>query len=253
MDEWFVDTFSEGRPQKLVNFPGWDQNKLTELMRKVQNEVKRLQVLDDRSGRMRSKKNLRTIFLTSDQPISVHDIGINPDDIQLLDYYRLCIQAVAGIYGVQAVFISFVERGKTGTTPAMQIEVQNRTITEIQRDKEQILNGYLFPIFGITDWLLKFGELEKRDEATDAEIWERKARTVATLTDAGYDVTFNEFMEIEVSKERVRDPVSPQRFEGPPGTTTSDASGRQINETSTQRDPHGTRPSTATDEEREKT
>lgn len=253
MDEWFMDTFKEGRMDKIVNFPGWDQTKLTQLMRKLQDEISKLRVVDDRSGGLRAKKNLRVLFLSSDDPISVHDVGINPDDIQLLDYYKMAIQACAGVYGVQALFLGIIEKGRSGTTPSMQIEVQNRTTEEIQRDKEETINSQLFPIFNITDWLLKFNPLEKKDERREAEIWQMKANTVMTLRNAGFDVEFDEFDNIEVSRKPSKDTVAAR----PTGDTgnkqkISDASGQEIEGTSTQREPHGSRPPTEADEEREK-
>ena len=253
MDEWFMDSLSEGRLEKIVNFPGWDQTKLTQLMRKVQSEVSKLRIVDDRTGGLRAKKNLRVLYLSSDQPISVHDVGISPENLQLLEYYRMCIQACAGVYGVQAIFIGNIEKGKAGTTPAMQIEVQNRTTREIQLDKEETINKQLFPIFNITDWLFKFNPLEKKDDKQEAEIWSTKANTVMTLINAGFDVEFDEFNNIKVSRKPVRD-VTAVRPTGsaPQKTKVSDASGQIIEGTSTQRKPYGTRESNDTDEEREK-
>jgi len=253
MDEWFMDSLSEGRLEKIVNFPGWDQTKLTQLMSKVQSEISKLRIVDDRTGGLRAKKNLRVLYLSSDQPISVHDVGISPENLQLLEYYRMCIQACAGVYGVQAIFIGNIEKGKAGTTPAMQIEVQNRTTREIQLDKEETINKQLFPIFNITDWLFKFNPLEKKDDKQEAEIWSTKANTVMTLINAGFDVEFDEFNNIKVSRKPVRD-VTAVRPTGsaPQKTKVSDASGQIIEGTSTQRKPYGTRESNNTDEEREK-
>jgi hypothetical protein len=55
------------------------------------------------------------------------------------------------------------------------------------------------------------------------------------------------------SDHPVRD-ISGERGEGdaPPKKKPSDASGQEINETTTEREPHGPRPSTEQDEEREK-
>lgn len=255
MDEWFIDTFREGRLAKIVNFPGWEQAKLTELMRRIQADVQELKALDRRSGQLRPRKTLRTIMLGSKEPIGVFDVGISPQDIQLLDYYRLCIQACAGVYGVQIIFISDVERkGRASGTPAMRIEVQNRTIQEVQRDKEEIFVGQLFPIFGIHDWALKFGPLEKRDKVREAEIRQRDSGTALTLLNAGFDVWWDEFNELQWSKKPTKDPVSRRPSSATsPKKKISDTSGQEIEGTTTERFPAGPRAPTPQDEEREKT
>jgi ribosomal protein L40E len=255
MDEWFFDTFSEGRLQYIVHFPGVSQVKLTELMRSVQAELAKLKILDERTGELRTRKSLKVLYLGGDtsEGISVHNVSIDPSKIGALDYYKMCIQACASVYGVQAIFLGWIEKGRTGTTPAMQIEVFARTIEEIQRDKEEILNTQLFPIFGIHDWEFKFNPLEKRDKSREADIRHRDAETALTLRRAGYDVWWDEYGEMRWSDHPVRD-ISGERGEGdaPPKKKPSGASGQEINETTTEREPHGPRPATEQDEEREK-
>jgi len=243
MDEWFFDMFTEGRLHKIINFPGFKQHQITELMRRIEAERRRLTQVDPRTGLARAKKNLALLLLASQEPISVHDVSISPQDISALDYYRLCIQACAGVYGVQAIFISFVEKGKAGTTPAMQIEVQNRTIEEIQRDKEEIFNEQLFPIFGITDWVFKFNPLEKKDRLREAEIEQRLASAIATYRAAGFEVWFDDFGNLKKSQKPVSEPtrVRPIGSAGPK-RKISGASGMEILGTTTEREPHGPRP-----------
>lgn len=243
MDEWFLDTFSEARLQKLICVPGYTQDKLIEFMKRLQQEIQSAKYWDPTLGRYRVKKKLRYMFMASKEPISVHDVGISPEDIGLLDYYRLAVQAVAGVYGVQAIFISWIEKGKAGTTPAMQIEVQNRTIREIQRDKEEIFNHHLLPKFGITDWEFRFRPLEKRDRVREAEIWQRKASAAITLLNAGFDVWFDEHGELHVSQRPVREPTRKRPIGAtPPKKKISGASGMEIEGTTTEREPFGPRP-----------
>jgi len=253
MDEWFYDTFREARLEKMVIFEGYTQDKITELIRKVQSEIGTLRTMDARTGRLRTKKNLRTIYLGMDAKAQVIDIGISPEKIQLLDYYKQAITAACGVYGVQPISIAFVEKGKAGTTPAMQIEVQNRTIREIQRDKEEIFNQQLFPIFGIRDWVFKFNSLEKRDIVRETEVLQGRANAAMTLLNAGFDVWFDEFGELHWSSRPVRPPLSLRPTGALPAKhKISGATGREIQGTTTERQPFGPRPATQQDEEREK-
>jgi len=261
MDQWFLDTFNEGRLQKIVNFPKYDQAKLTELMKTITAETQKLQVYDSRTQSYRTKKSLRVAMLTSEEPIGVYDVGINPDDIKLLDYYAMCINAVCGVYGVQPVYIGNTEKGKTGTTPAMQIDVQNGVIEDMQFDKANSLNNQLLPTIGITDWIISFVPPEKKDLKREADIKLTTSQIVANLQAAGFDVWFDEFDELKWSKKPIREPViysqkqdttAKPKHEGKKNEKLSEATNQYINPTSTERYPNGPRPSTPQDEEREK-
>ena len=262
MDQWFLDTFNDGRLDKLVNFPNYDQAKLTDLTRKIQTEAAKLQVYDTRSAGFRTKKSLRTMFIASQDPITVHDVGISPADVELLSYYALCVGAFCGVYGVQAIYVSNLERGKSGTTPAMQIEVQNKTIEDMQDEKSTTLNTQLFPALGVTDWIIKFTTPEKKDKKRDADTAFVVAQTAEKMQNAGFDVWFDEFGALKWSPKPVEVPVSripkPGPFGGgttgkaPPKEKISEATSQYTNATSTERSPHGTRPQTDQDEERAK-
>ena len=206
MDEWFIDTFSEGRLQKIINFPRYDQTKLTDLMRKIQAESQKLKVWDQRTLQNRTKKSLRTMMVASEDPIGVYDVGINPQDIQLMDYYKLCIQAACGIYGVQPLSIAnnLATKGSgsgQAGTPAMQIEVQNDTIRDIQNDKEEIINNQLLPIFGVTDWVFRFNPIEEKDARREAEINKMISETATNLITIGFDVWFDDYNQMQWSKK----------------------------------------------------
>jgi hypothetical protein len=252
MDEWFLDTFRESRLAHIIVFPGYNQAKVTQLLQNLKASRSKLEIFDQRTNSYRSRKGMDKLFLGSDQQVQVHNVAIDPAKIGMLDYYRMAIQSIAGVYGVQVIFISLIEKGKAGTTPAMQIEVQNRTIKEIQRDKEEVINEQLFPIFGVYDWEFKFKELEARDERRDADVQKTIAETVLDYIDAGFDVWFDEFGIMHKSMHPVRDPASMQQTSSPDGDKLSGASGTEINDTSTEREPHGPRPASQQDEERKK-
>jgi hypothetical protein len=254
MDEWFLDTFNEGRLDKLVNFPNFDQGKLTDLMRKIQADQAKLQTYDNRTGSYRTKKSLRTMFVSSVDPITVHNVGINPHDIELMQYYAMCINAFCGVYGVQSIYISNLEKGRSGTTPAMQIEVENATIEEMQEEKEISFNTQFLPALGITDWIIKFPPPEKKDKKRDADTAYVVAQTAQLLQSSGFDVWYDEFNELQHEAKPSKDPMmlNAPKDKGKGAETLSEATGQYIKPTSTERAPHGTRPETQQDEERDK-
>ena len=255
MDNWFHDTYRQGRISKILNFPGYDQTEVTKISRAIKAENNRQQIADERlQNRRRVERKQRLMMLGSDANLQVLDVDINPKDMALLDYYKLGIQAVAGVYGVQAIFYAYVESGKAGTTPAMQIEVMNRTTEGIQNEFLTRFNDYVLPIFGITDWVIKFGDLEKKDARRDAEVEHTLANAAATWVSAGFDVWLNEDQDkIIKSTKRIlpEEPVSPTG-ERRQNQKESDASGREVEGTSTQRKPHGTREANTQDEQRAK-
>ena len=242
MDNWFFDYFKEARMEKIVNFPHSNQRDISELEKRIEADRMALTVIDPYTGVMRSKLGGRVYFVSSNDPLGVYDVGVDPQRVQALDYYKMAIQACAGVFGVQAIYISFMEQGRTGVTPSLQLEVQEKTILEIQHDKEESLNEQLFPIFGIYDWIFKFKPLEKRDKMREAEIEQRTASAAMTYRNAGFEVWFDEFGILQKSNNPGEVPEGKRTDGELPKHTTSEASGMDINETSTEREPHGRRP-----------
>lgn len=252
MDGWFFDTYQTGKVAKIINFPGYAPDQVRALAQMIKSREQQFDSVDPLRGRTRPKRTLRSLFIGSNAPVGVYDIMPDPAKMQALDYYKVALQGICGVYGVQAIFISFIEGGKAGTTPAMQIEVQNRTIQEIQRDKEEVITEQLFPIFGIMDVKFEFGDLEAKDEMRDAQIEQIKSNTAMTWRNAGFDVKITDEGKLEVTGEvEGAPPMSEVLGGGPTGDTPpkpkeSGASRREIEGTTTEREPHG--PREATDE-----
>jgi hypothetical protein len=243
IDAWYHDSYKTGRVSKIINFPGYKPDEVKAVSKMIRESEQRMNSADPLRGLARPERRLKTAFIGSNTPIGVHDIMPSPDKMGALDFYKNGIQGICGVYGVQAIFISYVEGGKAGTTPAMQIEVQNRTIEEIQRDKEEVITLQLFPIFGIHDYKFVFGDLEKKDEMRDVQIMQIRANTAKTWVDAGFTVKILDDGEIEVTgvgkKTETMRPTGPTEQKD----KESGASGREINGTTTERGPHGTRES----------
>jgi hypothetical protein len=114
------------------------------------------------------------------------------------------------------VFTGDIESGKAGTTPMMQITVQDRAIREYHKSREDIMNNKIFPLFKITDWQFKFNSLELRDEVRQAQIGQIKANTALTWIRAGFHVKMSERGEVLVSGDGQAEPLTGNRQPEPP-------------------------------------
>jgi len=240
-DEYNLDAYSEGKVAMILNFPGYSQEQVSALQHQIQQEITRLEKQDKMKG-YRPKKTLRQLLLGSEKPIQAIKAMPDLSAMQSLQFYLLYIQAVCGLYGVQPVFISLrmKETGAGTIAPYIQLEINNRRIREIQRDKEEVFNEDLFPKFGITDWMFKFNPPERKDELRAAQIFDIKAGSLATLRGAGIDARLNpETGEIEILGYDLE--VQSKRREGKQKQRPkiSGASEGIIEGTTTERFPHG--------------
>jgi len=158
------------------------------------------------------------------------------------------IQSICAVFGVQTVFLGLPTKTSRSSSvaPYIKLEVQNRTIKEIQRDKEEMFNNFLLPRFGITDWLFKFNPIEQKDELREAQIRQIDANTLVTLRNAGFDAKFNEYGKLVIPTEPTLSQEEMPAKKRPKGKTpqkpkVSDASERVIAGTTVERWPHGTR------------
>ncbi|RLI87707.1 MAG: hypothetical protein DRP01_00860 [Archaeoglobales archaeon] len=247
MDEYNLDAYSEGKLGGILNFPGYSQEQIKALQAEIQADIKRREVQDVR-GLLRTKKTIRTLMLGSEQPIQFIRAMPPLEDMQSLDFYMVYIQAVCAVFGVQPLAISFATKSvkSSSVAPYIRLEVQNRTIKEIQRDKEEMFNNFLLPRFGITDWLFKFNPIEQKDELREAQIRQIDANTLVTLRNAGFDAKFNEYGKLVIPTEPTLSQEEMPAKKRPKGKTpqkpkVSSASERVIAGTTVERWPHGTR------------
>ena len=88
----------------------------------------------------------------------------------------------------------------------MQIDVQKGTTEEHQNFLEDLWNSQILPLFGVTDWCIKFNSIEQVDELREAQIWREKATAAQMLLNLGFMVTFDEHNNLEVSHEPEEQP-----------------------------------------------
>lgn len=189
MDDYNWEVYSTGKVGSILGFPGEDQLEVDEKKKAIEEEIKALDQKDIQSGRFKSSKKIRTLMLglkKDQQPIRI-PIMEDLKALQSIDFYRLYLDAVAGVYGVTPEFVSTTDVPGGGIK--LKIEVQNRTTQEHQAGFADLFNQELLPKFGITDWLFVFNPIEGRDQLRDAQTEHTKAATALTWAQAGFDVS----------------------------------------------------------------
>jgi len=245
MDEYNFDVYSEGKLGGVLNFPGYSQEQIKALQAEIQADLRRQEV-ETVGGFYRTKKSIRTLMIGSEQPIEFIKAMPSLSEMQSLEFYMTIIQAVCSVFGVQPISLAFAAKTRGGSVaPYIRLEVQNRTIKEIQRDKEEMFNNELLPKFGITDWCFKFNPLEQKDELREAQIREIDSHTLLNLRAAGFDVTFDEHGKLVIPLKPSAEVEPPERRK-PAGKAkrkpkVSQATERVIEGTTVERWPHGTR------------
>lgn len=196
MDEYNYQVYSHGEVSSLLAFPGLDDTAVQDLKNRFESEINSNKRVDVRTGDKLRGLELLTAFIgIEDGKEPVRIPLMEPlEKLQSLDFYRLYVEKVAGVYGVTPVFTSTTtsENGVTGTRP--EIDVQNRVTRGYINDIATPFNDVLLPIFGITDWVLEFGKIESKDMLRDAQIKLTNAQAVNILRTAGFDVDVLEDM-----------------------------------------------------------
>ena len=204
MDDYNWEVYGQGHVGKIIQLPGYDELEIAEIIKRIEQELQGLGKRDVQTGKARLEKKIRVVLLGGKRGAEpAREIPFMPDleAMQSKEFYSLYLSAACMVYGVQPIFAGTIEKGKTGTTPILQIRVQDRTTKMYQQHWEDLFNYKIYPKFGITDWVFKFGKIEERDELREAQVMHTKAATALTLARAGFTVRFDENGELEVSGE----------------------------------------------------
>jgi len=216
MDEYNLQIYSHGHVNKLVVFPGADKSEIKQIERYIKNQLESKHKLDPQTGEAVSSLEPIMIFLGTEEgknPDTI-DLMVPLDQLQSIDYYRLYVEKVSGVFGVTPTFVSVTE-GREGTiSPRMELDVQNRVTRGYMKDIEDPFNNQLLPRLGITDWVLKFGKVESRDELRVAQIRQTNAMAVSILRSAGFEVEVAEdMMAFTVNPKATMPPQPRSRME----------------------------------------
>lgn len=219
MDEYNLGVYSEGKVGSFLIFPGMEQDQIDSMLQKAQRALEEREKQDLQTGKLIAKKKVRTICLGVKEPVTRLPVMEDFERMQSLDFYKLAVEKVCATYGVTPVFVSIIESGKSGNNPRMQIDVQDHTTREIRRLLESVVNEQLFPLYGIHDWVWRFGAIEQRDDLRMAQIDLVKAQTAGAYRAAGFKVSRNEDGELEVSAEAAEAPPQGAGAQPPQGVS----------------------------------
>jgi len=226
MDEYNLQIYSHGHASLILGIEGADKSKVEEIRTHVLNQLRSKTRRDARTGETEFSLEPIIVFIGMEQGRNITPVDISPKlgDMQSIDYYRLYVEKVCGLFGVTPVFVNISEPGTTGFTARPRIDVQNRVTRQYMSDVEEPFNDFLLPKLGITDWVLQFGKVESRDELRDMQIKQTVAMTVNLYERAGFDTNVAEDgANFTVSPTRVRDPLPTSRIGG--GRTPQDSDG----------------------------
>lgn len=200
IDDYQLETRSEGKVGGMIIFQGMDQSKVTEILHDVEAERQRLQKRDQQSGELETTKRTALIFIGTDtEGGEVKKIPfLDEAEAKLtLEYYKLYIRAVDQIYGVETTLVSSKKEGTTQSYK-MKTEVKRETAQEHQQFFMSIFNDKLLPLFGVYDWIWKFKKLEPKDKIRDAEVIHTKAAAALTARKAGLNVKIDDAGELTI-------------------------------------------------------
>lgn len=203
MDEYNYQVYSHGEVGSLMVFPGADDTEVQALKEKLETELQTKKTLDVRTGDALRSLEIMTAFIgTEDGKTPVRIPLMEPlQNLQSIDFYRLFVEKVCGIYGVTPIFTATTSN-ENGPSNRMEIDVQNRVTKGYMSDIGTPFNDTLLPIFGITDWILSFGKIESRDELRDAQIKLTNAQAVNILRTAGFEIEVSDDMSSYTVSEK---------------------------------------------------
>lgn len=241
MSEWFYDVWEKAELEYILVFPEMKKQEDLNSMRaavKIQQET--LNQIDAATGDPRKSKKGTHLWLTAPKDVQMLHLMKDPAEMQALEHYLTHVSAILAVYGVQAIYVNAEITGKTGSAPAVKMEIQNHVIEDFQRDKEDSVNKQLFPIFGIEDVVFKFNPLVEKDEHVEAVTENSKADTMQKLRTAGVEFEVDENWRIVPKRVLSKEEMNPQQPRGggesPDGYKESESTHRLINETTTERD-----------------
>jgi len=198
MDDYNWEVYSEGKVGSIIVFPKADQDRITEMKTRIEEEISKLEAPDIQTGRFKESKKIKQLFIGSPEPPIRVRIMEDLTAMQSIEFYKLYITCACLVYGVMLVF-AVIQPGRR--KPQLIIDVQNRVTREYQRSLENTFNLGLLPIFGIHDWELRFNEIEPKDKLRAAQIEHTKAATALTYLQGGFNVSIDDNGNLIVTGE----------------------------------------------------
>ena len=232
MLDYNTEIYSTGYVSGFLVFEGLDQAHVNSIKAQIEKDIEAKQIIDPVTGEMRPSLRVRQAWIGTgalgEKPLKAEFIESMPDpeEMQSLDWFKFGIEKVTSVFGVTPVFVSIIESGRAGNNPRMQLDVQNRTIQEIQRSVVSALNHQLLERMKIYDWELTFKDIELRDELRQVQIHEIRARAAERWLAGGFQVKIDPNTgDLIISGEGKPPAESPPEARGVPGPQISEESG----------------------------
>jgi len=214
MDEYNLQIYGHGHANMILGIEGADKHKITEIQTEVMNQLRSKTRRDVRTGESGFSLEPILVFIGTEAGKKIFSVDISPqlDKMQSIDYYRLYVEKVCGLFGVTPIFVNISEPGTTGFTARPRIDVQNRVTRQHMSDLENPFNDFLLPRLGITDWVLRFGKVESRDELRDKQILLTNIQAASIALKSGFEVDMAEDgRSFTISSKPVNPPESRSR------------------------------------------
>lgn len=190
IDDYHLESRTEGKVGGLLCFPKLDQERVTEILDEVLAERQKLIQTDVQTGELEPQRKTALIFIglgeeTEATPVFVP--FIDPKEAErTLEIYQLYMAAVDDIYGV--VTSVQIQRSRGGQIVKFVTDVKIETAVEHQRLFADTFNDQALPLFGITDWIWKFNPPEAKDKLRNVEIKHQNTAAAVNAVKAGLSV-----------------------------------------------------------------
>jgi len=215
-DEYNLQIYSHGHANQILGIEGADRQKAEEIMLHIQQQLQSKTRRDTRTGETEFSLEPILVIIGLEQGKRIIPVDISPklNEMQSIDFYRLYVEKVAGLFGVTNIFMNVADPNQRGGSGRQHVDVQNHVTQQDMNDVAQPFNDQMLPRLGITDWVLSFGKIESRDELRDKQIILTNAQAISLLLDKGFDVAVSEDgRNFTVSPQPVREPQPSSRLE----------------------------------------
>lgn len=181
----------QGQDRKVIILPGQPKTVIKEIYEQLEYKSQH------------DIRNFRPFFIAIpglEQAIQEIELARPATDSKVLEIYDRYLEAIATTFSVTLKWVGKETPGRLGHFD-IDIEVQEAGITNITSQMAQTLNMMFKEIFGITDWVLKFGAFQKEDIEAKIDIEQKKANVIQTYATMGMEAEFDKNNNIKIVKK----------------------------------------------------
>jgi len=197
MDQFNLDTYTDGKLAKILAFVGVTQDKVNDIMQAAKAQQNKPEY-DAKLGRWITRK-LNTLGLGVEKDLKSIDAMPDPEKMQSSIWWNLWKEALCAVYNVQDVAAGQSQPGTTGQNPRMKLDINNNTTEYYQHQWTDAFNNVVVMALGVTDWIYDFNPVEEKDEAQDMAILQSKLVAIQTAISLGFDAELTDEQEVKIS------------------------------------------------------